>query len=386
MKVLIRFRPCSPSRSPLRYALSRSPSLPPSSLCDVLTLRAWRSDDHSARMGSRKQERYRFKDGGVLGDGADQREVFERGCREMCGKVLKGYNCCVFAYGQTGSGKTYTVTGGEAYDDRGVAPRCVEEIMDGVKRKGGGSVCVSYVEVYNEVVYDLLAGQGTRSRVEAGSEAVYEIVDAGQGISLLFMGNSVRSIAGTKMNSESSRSHAVFTVMVERSDGKRRKYGRISIVDLAGSESSTCDDDDDVARRYEGGARKEQLKGCSNSRECRSINLSLHHLRRVLRAMSLNSRCGKSAVCGGVGVASSAAAAHVPFRDCALTRVLRGSLSMSSFVTIVACARQEEGTGGEARECFRFAEGAGGIEVEQGRNEVVKCNGKCKVCCEKRGG
>ena len=99
----------------------------------------------------------RFTFDRVLANGTTQEEVF--GCvgEDMAESVLEGFNGTIMAYGQTGAGKTYTTTGGESYESRGLAARLVHHLFShpGVT-SSGAEISVSYVEVYNEHLYDLL--------------------------------------------------------------------------------------------------------------------------------------------------------------------------------------------------------------------------------------
>ena len=207
--------------------------------------------------------------------------------------ALDGYNGTVFAYGQTGSGKTYTISGGvNAYSDRGLVPRAISALFREAAARAATSsvkVRISYLEIYNEVGYDLL-GERTPGQAAAsnGGDAadvgrmgrggyeelprvtMYDTGDelGGQGLvmrglsahpaeseeealNLLFKGDSARAVASTGMNAASSRSHCVFTLAVESrpaegtaagvaedgtpaSDMMRRS--KLHLVDLAGSE------------------------------------------------------------------------------------------------------------------------------------------------------
>ena len=219
--------------------------------------------------------------------------MFERVGRRAVLGALDGYNGTVFAYGQTGSGKTYTISGGvNAYSDRGLVPRAISALFREAAARAATSsvkVRISYLEIYNEVGYDLLGerppGQAAASNggdaadvgrmgrggyEELPRVTMYDTGDelGGQGLvmrglsahpaeseeealNLLFKGDSARAVASTGMNAASSRSHCVFTLAVEcrpaegtasgeaedgtpASDMMRRS--KLHLVDLAGSE------------------------------------------------------------------------------------------------------------------------------------------------------
>jgi kinesin family protein 6/9 len=106
-----------------------------------------------------KREQFRFRFDGVFDQKAVQAEVFEAVAQPTVDSVIGGYNATLFAYGQTGSGKTFTMTGGpERFEDRGLIPRSLERIFTHAEKHAERefTVAVSYLEIYNEVGYDLL--------------------------------------------------------------------------------------------------------------------------------------------------------------------------------------------------------------------------------------
>lgn len=235
--------------------------------------------------------------------------------------VVGGYHGTIFAYGQTGTGKTHTMLGPSVEGDggqesAGLTPRCLEDLLAGLRRmeaEDGWSwrVEASYVQIYCELVTDLLdpAGQPLRIREDASGEVYVEGVTSRQvaevrdGMELLREGARNRAVADTRMNAESSRSHAALLLRVERrrreqeqgreGGGARHRVvrGQLFLVDLAGSE-----------RVGKTGVRGAQLS------ELRAINLSL------------------SALGNCIGALSEGRLRHVPYRDSKLTRLLQNSL------------------------------------------------------------
>ena len=173
--------------------------------------------------------------------------MFERVGRRAVQGALDGYNGTVFAYGQTGSGKTFTITGGGgAYSERGLIPRAISHLFAEAAARADAaevSVRVSYLEIYNEVGYDLLgeatmaaagedlgrvgraAGYDDLPRVTMYDNEDGELVMRGlaahpaesaeEALNLLFRGDTARAVAATSSNAASSRSHCVFTLSVE---------------------------------------------------------------------------------------------------------------------------------------------------------------------------
>jgi kinesin family protein 6/9 len=225
----------------------------------------------AAGMINHKRTDWRFAFDGILPTDAKQEEVFERVAEPVVESVLSGFNGTVFAYGQTGSGKTYTLTGGvTAYAERGVIPRTLSAVFAriGADTEAEYTVRISYLEIYNEVGFDLLdarqsaaagskhgdmtatpAGLAQLARVqgcveeEDGSVRVqglssHVVASEEAAINLLFVGDTNRAVSETSMNALSSRSHCVFTITVEaRPVGEATvRRSKLHLVDLAGSE------------------------------------------------------------------------------------------------------------------------------------------------------
>jgi len=207
-----------------------------------------------------RQNRHAFTFNGVLGTDSKQDDVFRTIGVPAVRNVLQGFNSTLFAYGQTGSGKTFTITGGpERYSDRGIIPRAISMLFAGFQEEVGQAsyVCyVSYLELYNESGYDLLAADEdvevsrlddmpkvTMLEDEDGNYhfrnlSVNQVNSEEDALNLLFLGDTNRAIGETEMNQSSSRSHCIFTIMIEkRQNGSETVIrSKLNLVDLAGSE------------------------------------------------------------------------------------------------------------------------------------------------------
>ncbi|VAI06846.1 unnamed protein product [Triticum turgidum subsp. durum] len=267
----------------------------------------------------------------VFGPKSQQRAIYDHAVAPIVDDVLEGYNCTVFAFGQTGTGKTYTMEGemmqqvGELPASAGVMPRAVRHIFDILKaQKAVYSMKVTFLELYNEEITDLLASEDqsrfpedrhkrpTISLMEDGKggsviRGLEEIVvySPGEIYSLLQHGSTRRRTADTALNMQSSRSHSVFSIYIHvkvttTGNQELMKYGRLNLVDLAGSES--------IARS---GAKEVR------AREAGELNKSLLTLGRVITALVEDS-------------------VHVPYRDSKLTRLLRESLGGKAKTCIIA--------------------------------------------------
>lgn len=258
----------------------------------------------------------------VFGPDSDQEMVFESVAAPIIDEVLEGYNCTIFAYGQTGTGKTYTMEG--ELDDTasvhaGIIPRSLNRLFQVLDAsKVDYSVKVSFIELYNEELIDLLSGNDDRHKLRIyednarkGCTGVviqpleeFIVKNTADVISILQRGSKKRQIAATDFNEASSRSHCVFLITVhtrEEVNGEDLlKVGKLYLVDLAGSEN--------ISRS---GAENKR------AREAGIINQSLLTLGRVI-----NSLVDKSP--------------HVPYRESKLTRLLQDSLGGKTKTCIIA--------------------------------------------------
>ncbi|RKF80241.1 Kinesin-like protein KIF1C [Golovinomyces cichoracearum] len=269
---------------------------------------------------------------------ANQSHVYNSLGEEFLDHNFEGYHTCIFAYGQTGSGKSYTMMG--TPEEPGLIPRTCEDLFERIESARQETpnisyhVRVSYFEVYNEHVRDLLApAQSNPSQPnsspnylrirESPTEGPYikNLIDAPvrsikEIMKYIKLGDSNRTVASTKMNDTSSRSHAVFTIMLKQihhdmdRDETTERVARIRLVDLAGSER----------------AKSTEATG-ARLREGSNINKSLTTLGRVIAALAdpKQSRPGKRNK------------DIVPYRDSILTWLLKDSLGGNSKTAMIAC-------------------------------------------------
>ena len=251
----------------------------------------------------------------VFGQYAHQSEVFDSTVAPIVNEVLQGFNCTVFAYGQTGTGKTHTMEGDfKDPEQAGIIPRSVTAIFDHLQNSEAEySVRVSYMEVYNEELQDLLSPSEKKLRLcddarngvtcQNLEEILVNNTDHIFGILETAVKN--RHVAETKCNERSSRSHSIFTLKIHiketTPDGEDlMKIGKLNLVDLAGSE---C-----VGRSGATGVR---------GREASNINRSLLTLGRVITALVEHGQ-------------------HIPYRDSKLTRLLQESLGGKAKTCVIA--------------------------------------------------
>ena len=320
-------------------------------LCTISeNLAAWKGGNGPVGSDGVVYNTHQFKFDYVYDQDASQEVVYERSAKDAVLSTLLGYNAAMLAYGQTGTGKTYTMEGDRASmraraaaatlggidggvglpgdtvgrEQRGIIPRAIEDIFGYIKGdtsvRSKYLVRASYVQIYNEVISDLLkperanlAIREDRKRgvfVEGLSEWVVRTPDEIYG--LMERGAAQRTTGSTRMNELSSRSHAVFIIIVENSKLEEEagqadlrqsfKVGKLNLVDLAGSE-------------------RVRLTGATGVRleESKKINQSLSALGNVIKALT-----------------EPKGRVHIPYRDSKLTRILEDSLGGNCKTTMMA--------------------------------------------------
>ncbi|XP_072437625.1 kinesin-like protein KIF16B isoform X1 [Chiloscyllium punctatum] len=284
-----------------------------------------------------------------------QERVFKDLGTDVLKAAFEGYNACIFAYGQTGSGKSYTMMGNP--DDAGLIPRICQGLYDRIAGRSRWDEAsfrteVSYLEIYNERVRDLLRRKSTKTynlRVREHPKEGPYVEDLSKHLvqnysdveELMEAGNINRTTAATGMNDVSSRSHAIFTINFTQAkfDAEMpcETISKIHLVDLAGSERADAT-----------GATGVRLKEGGN------INKSLVTLGNVISALAdlsqdrTNSQAKKKQV-------------FVPYRDSVLTWLLKDSLGGNSKTIMIATISPADVNYGETLSTLRYANRAKNI-------------------------
>jgi kinesin family protein 4/21/27 len=295
----------------------------------------------------------------VFSQHSPQIEVYEQSVQPLLNALFNGYNATVLAYGQTGSGKTYSMGSGylDLYDafnneqmstrnindleDVGIIPRVLTDLFARIDEEQAKSsvkfrVTVSFVEIYNEEIKDLLNlkvnAEPLNVREENNSIRVVNLLevdvnDAMETIRWLQKGSSQRVVGGTAMNDSSSRSHAIFTITLEqKAEGDAITRSKFHLVDLAGSERQS-------KTKAEGLRLKEGI----------NINLGLLALGNVISVL---------------GDDSGNKQRHVPYRESKLTRLLQDSLGGNSHTVMLACVSPADSNIEETLNTLRYADRA----------------------------
>ncbi|XP_073491553.1 kinesin-like protein KIF13A [Aquarana catesbeiana] len=270
-----------------------------------------------------------------------QGEVFKHLGDGALENIWLGYNVCIFAYGQTGSGKTFSMMGTD--DQPGIVPKICSALFN---KESNDSETIrieaSFLEIYNEEVRDLLRSAKDQKKLKVREDkkhgpyveelSCHAVQSYGEIKLLLDQGNKQRTIAETKMNEQSSRSHAILTLTVTqicndpKSGASGKLVSKVSLVDLAGSERSD-----------KSGAQGNHLKECGN------INTSLFTLGRVINSLAeISENKNKSQ--------------HVNYRDSVLTWLLKNSLGGNSKTIMLATVSPAADNYQETLSTLRYAE------------------------------
>ncbi|XP_074052689.1 kinesin-like protein KIF24 isoform X2 [Macrotis lagotis] len=243
----------------------------------------------------------------VFGETCTNQDVYMKTTHPLIQHIFKGGNATCFAYGQTGAGKTYTMIG--THQNPGLYALAAEDIfrqIDLVQPRRDLSVWISFYEIYCGQLYDLLNGR-KRLFAREDSKHVVQIVGLQELpvdsvdllLEIILKGGKERSTGATGVNSDSSRSHAIIQIQIK--DTAKRALGRISFIDLAGSERAADARDSDKQTKIEGA----------------EINQSLLALKECIRALDQEH-------------------AHTPFRQSKLTQVLKDSFIGNSKTCMIA--------------------------------------------------
>ncbi|XP_044487977.1 kinesin-like protein KIN-7D, mitochondrial isoform X2 [Mangifera indica] len=282
----------------------------------------------------------------VFGPHANSQEVYDIAAKPVVKAAMEGVNGTVFAYGVTSSGKTHTMHGDQ--NSPGIIPLAIKDVFSSIQDTPGREFLlrVSYLEIYNEVINDLLDPIGQNLRIREDAQGTYVegikeevVLSPGHALSFIAAGEEHRHVGSNNFNLFSSRSHTIFTLMIESSacgdeyDGVI--FSQLNLIDLAGSESSKTETTG--LRRTEGSY----------------INKSLLTLGTV------------------IGKLSEGKASHVPYRDSKLTRLLQSSLSGHGHVSLICTVTPASSNMEETHNTLKFASRAKRVEIYASRNKII---------------
>lgn len=302
-----------------------------------------------ASMGKRSKDQT-FGFDRVFDENTTQGDVYEATTRGLLDSVLDGYNATVFAYGATGCGKTHTITG--TAQQPGIIFLTMQELFEKITERSDEKhteVSLSYLEIYNETIRDLLEPGGTKQGLMLREDANQAVSVAGlsshhpkdvqEVMDMIVKGNEYRTISPTEANATSSRSHAVLQINVAQKDrnaavNEPHTMATLSIIDLAGSERAS------VTKN-----RGDRLLEGAN------INKSLLALGSCINALCDPRKKN-----------------HVPYRNSKLTRLLKFSLGGNCKTVMIVCVSPSSAHFDETQNTLRYANRAKNIQTKVTRN------------------
>ncbi|KAF2840933.1 kinesin-domain-containing protein [Patellaria atrata CBS 101060] len=286
----------------------------------------------------------------VFDDNTSQGDVYESTTKPLLDSVLDGYNATVFAYGATGCGKTHTITG--TVQQPGIIFLTMQELFERIGERSDEKVTeisLSYLEIYNETIRDLLVPGGSKQGLMLREDANQAVSVAGlsshhpqnvqEVMDMIVRGNEYRTMSPTEANATSSRSHAVLQINLSSKDrnadvNEPHTMATLSIIDLAGSERASATKN-----------RGERLIEGAN------INKSLLALGSCINALCDPRKRN-----------------HVPYRNSKLTRLLKFSLGGNCKTVMIVCVSPSSAHFDETQNTLRYANRAKNIQTKVTRN------------------
>ncbi|KAH7406419.1 P-loop containing nucleoside triphosphate hydrolase protein [Phaeosphaeria sp. MPI-PUGE-AT-0046c] len=286
----------------------------------------------------------------VFDDTTTQGDVYESTTKPLLDSVLDGYNATVFAYGATGCGKTHTITG--TSQQPGIIFMTMQELFEKIgelQDTKQTEITLSYLEIYNETIRDLLVEGGSKTTLMLREDANQAVSVAGlsshrpqnvqEVMDIIVRGNEYRTMSPTEANATSSRSHAVLQINVSSKDrnasvNEPHTMATLSIIDLAGSERASATKN-----------RGERLIEGAN------INKSLLALGSCINALC-----------------DARKRNHVPYRNSKLTRLLKFSLGGNCKTVMIVCVSPSSAHFDETQNTLRYANRAKNIQTKITKN------------------
>ncbi|XP_055960089.1 kinesin-like protein KIN-7C, mitochondrial isoform X2 [Mercurialis annua] len=283
----------------------------------------------------------------VFGPATTTRHVYDVAAQHVVSGAMQGINGTVFAYGVTSSGKTHTMHGEQK--SPGVIPLAVKDVFGIIQETPGREFLlrVSYLEIYNEVINDLLDPTGQNLRIREDPQGTYVegikeevVLSPAHALSLIASGEEHRHVGSNNFNLLSSRSHTIFTLTIESSprgenEGEEVTLSQLNLIDLAGSESSKTETTG--LRRKEGSY----------------INKSLLTLGTVISKLT------------------DEKSTHVPYRDSKLTRLLQSSLSGHGRISLICTVTPASSNSEETHNTLKFAHRSKHVEIKASQNKII---------------
>lgn len=248
-------------------------------------------------------------------------------------KLIEGFNSSVLAYGQSGAGKTFTMGLNSDNTQAGIIQKSIDRVFEKMTAQTADfDVSMSFIEIYNEKVFDLLSAKSHEPCYSKGAKfngsTKLPIKDSEEACKILKLGNQNRHVRPTVLNTTSSRSHAMFSIFLKVRSESVETSAVMHFCDLAGSEGLR-------STHHTGIAQKESV----------NINQGLLAVSKVVQALSSGTKI-------------------IPYRDSVLTTVLQESLNVRSYITILGCISPSYEDKNETMSTIRFAQNVKDLESQ----------------------
>ena len=298
-----------------------------------------------------KEKQATYKYDFVFGDNINQEQIYKYTSSNLIKQVIEGYNATIFAYGATGTGKTYTMLGNGL--NVGIMIRAIKDLFLLINNKKNKKyiIKISYIEIYNEIIKDLLSNNNSNSIIELRNDPqkgtilqgveLKNVLNENEAFNIILKGNKKRTEKYTEFNENSSRSHAILQINLDIEDKeikmeKEIKFGKFMLLDLAGSEKASFN------------------YNSKGNNELGSINKSLLALNKCITLLTSQNR------------------KFIPWRESKLTRLLQDSLSGNSRVVMIATISQALVAFDETMFTLQYANRAKNLKVNIKKNIVEK--------------
>ena len=298
-----------------------------------------------------KEKQATYKYDFVFGDNINQEQIYKYTSSNLIKQVIEGYNATIFAYGATGTGKTYTMLGNGL--NVGIMIRAIKDLFLLINNKKDKKyiIKISYIEIYNEIIKDLLSNNNSNSIIELRNDPqkgtilqgveLKNVLNENEAFNIILKGNKKRTEKYTEFNENSSRSHAILQINLDIEDKeikmeKEIKFGKFMLLDLAGSEKASFN------------------YNSKGNNELGSINKSLLALNKCITLLTSQNR------------------KFIPWRESKLTRLLQDSLSGNSRVVMISTISQALVAFDETMFTLQYANRAKNLKVNIKKNIVKK--------------
>ena len=286
------------------------------------------SSENSSKKNSQIKYQQFFFDY-VFDKTATQQEIYTKTTKNLLESIIEGYNATVFAYGATGSGKTYTMLGINE-NERGIMPRSVIDLFKMLNKRKNKEfrLSVSYVEIYNEEIRDLLGNREelklhedpTKGVIIQGVKEIF-VDNVDNFFDILYKGNQKRTVGKTNANETSSRSHALLKINIENKDkegpnSSNINCGRFILVDLAGSEKNNS-----------------SINPNNNNNNSNNINLNTKNNLRQQEGAKINQSLLYLGICINALASKSK---FIPWRNSKLTHILKDSIGGNAKIVMIS--------------------------------------------------